>query len=675
MPLGEDTSTGLIDDEGRLFGYVNVVDLLVVLLVLAVGVAGFALLFGSSPVSDRASTHATLDLGTQSPSVAAAINDGDVSQLNENSNLTVTDVYRVPGENGQRTFVRVNLTGPDTETGLSFDGAPPRLGRNLTITTNQYNTTGDITAVGDSDTLSLREQTVTLQTTLPSYRADEFRSGQQIRLNEQTIATIEDVVRYEIAGESRTRLFVEADLRVYTADGVTRFGAALVQEGATIRLPGDGAPIAMTIERVGEFERTTTTIRGTATVTTEEAEQVSEGDEFVVGDQAAATINSLAIYDTDEADRKRVYATLTLQTVQIGDRPQFGSTIVRQDTSVPFRTDSYELTVQIQRVGLGIDRSTTTALVTDTVTAEDAARVTAGDTYLVGGRTAATIESAAVYDTGDPDRKQVFANVTLQTLEVGDRPQFGETTVRQGSTIPFRTDAYDLDAQIERVGQGLEQSSTQVLVTDTINSDAAANISEGDQYVAGGRSIATVESVTTYGTGNPDRRDVYVGLTLETLDYGDLPRFGSTLVRQGATIPFQTDAYELSGRIERVGSTSLPGTPQTGNATIEIRNIEPSLADSIEPDLTDRSGDRVVAQITSVQRENATIVLTSDDGQIYQREHPINQDVTVTAELSLRQTAAGLRFKGQVLQQGRTIRLNLGSITVEGVLVSPIREQ
>jgi hypothetical protein len=677
MPRDDDSSTGLIDDEGRLFGYVNVIDVLVVLLVVAVGVAGVALVFGplSSGTSGTASTHATLDLGVQPSSVAGAISKGDTYQLDSGSSLTITEVYRVPEDNGQRTFVRVNLTGTDTETGFSFDGAPPRLGRNLSVITNRYNASGDIAAVGSDDTLPLREQTVVLQTTVPSTRADGFRADQQVRLGDRSIATINDVARFDVDGEARTQLFVEADLRVYTSDGLTQFGSALVQEGTTIRLPGDGSLVPMTIERVGGFERSATTIRGTATVTTDEAEQLDEGDQFTVGDQDVATIESLAIYDTNDTDRKQVYGNFTLQTVAIGDRPQFGSTIVRQGASVPFQTDNYELDVEIQRVGLGIDRSETTVLLTDTLTAADASSLTEGDTYLVGGRTVATIESATAYDTNESDRKQVFANVTLQTLEVGDQPQFGSTAVRQGTTIPFRTDTYELDGQIERVGQGLEKSSTQVLVTDTVSSDDAVNISEGDQYVVGNRPIATVESVTTYGTDTPDQRDVYVGLTIETLDYGELPRFGSSLVRQGATIPFVTDEYELNGRIQRVGSTSLPGTPLSGDARIEFRNIEPSLADSIEPGMTDRSGDRVLAQILTVERENATIVLTSDNGQIYQREHPINQDVTVTADLSLRQTASGLQFKGQTLQQGQTVRLNLGSVTVEGVLVGLAREE
>jgi hypothetical protein len=292
----------------------------------------------------------------------------------------------------------------------------------------------------------------------------------------------------------------------------------------------------------------------------------------------------------------------------------------------------------------------------------------------VGGQTVGTLESVAVYDTGQPDRKAIYATLSLETLALGDRPRFGSTLIRQGASVPFETENYELDARIERVERELARSTTTVLVTDTVDADDAAAIAEGDQYIVAGQSVATVESVDAYGTGDPAQRQVYVGLALETVGYGELPRFGSTIIQKGASIPFQTEAYELDGQIQRIGTTEQPGTPTTVNATLEIDNVDPSFAESIRTGLTETSGDRTVARVTSVERENATVVLTSDDGQIYMREHPVNQDVTITVELAARTTDAGIRFKGDLLQQGSTIRLDLGTVTVEGELIGPIRD-
>jgi hypothetical protein len=472
MPLGEDPDTGLIDDEGRLFGYVNVVDALVVLLVVALVVVGISLLLTTLPPSDTASTHATVDLGVQSPSVAAAISEGDVSEPDSESSVIVTDVYRVPYKNGTRTLLRVNLTGPEREGHPTIDGEPPRLGRNLTIETDEYTAVGEITVVGSNASLPLADRTVVLPTTVSADRAAEFQAGQQLQQDNRTIATIEDVARYESDIPGRTSLFLETSLRAHTAGSVPRFGNALLQEGTTVRLPTDDALLATRIGHVGALKR----------------------------------------------------------------------------------------------------------------------------------------------------------------------------------------------------------SSTRVLATDTVATEDAATISTGDQYVVGGRSIGTVESVAVYRTDDPNRRQVSLGLTLETVTYGDSPQFGQDVITQGATIPFRTDAYQLEPRITRVGTTERPGTPDTVNVTLEVRNAEPAVADAIEVGLTETWNGEAIARITSVERDNATVVLTSDDGNIYSREHPINQDVTVTAELSVRQTASGVQFDGQPLQLGQTVRLDLGTVTVDGVLVRPISQ-
>lgn len=574
MPPDEDAATGLIDDEGRLFGFVNVVDALVVVLVVAIGVAGLALVLssGGATTTTTNTTHATIDMGVQPISVANSISVGDSYQPQADSDMTITDVYRVPEGNGQRTIIRVALTGPATEGSIEYAGEPPRLGRSVTVLTDRYNTTGDIRAVGESETLTTNEQTVVLQTDLSPSRASAFSADQQIRIGDRTLATVEDVVRYELGGSERTRVYLQASIETYNRDGTPYYGGTLLQEGATLQLPTKGS------------------------------------------------ITS----------------------------------------------------VNVVRVGTSLEVSETTALTSGTVTSDEARAISAGDAYLVGEETIATIEEVTVYDTDTPDRKTVYANVSLETISLGDRPRFGSTILTQGASIPFRTSEYELDFRIEQLGSGLERSETIVLVRHTLPGEDAREITKGDRYLVAGQTVGTVESVTRYGTGNPDRTQVYVGLRLDTLGFNELPLFGSTFIQQGATIPFRTADYELEGSVQRVGTTEQPGQPATRTATIEIKNVDPNIANSIEAGMAETSNGETIARITSVKRENATVVLTSDDGQIYQREHPINQDVTVTVDLSVRVTAAGVRFKGERLQQGSTVRLDLGGLTVVGTLQQPI---
>jgi len=140
----------IIDDEGRLLGAVNIIDALVVLLVLAVTVAGVALVFGQSDESPEPETdtvYATLDLGTQSSTIATVINEGDTYEVTDSNSLTISDLYVTPNGDGRpRVLARVALTGQlsDQYEGISYDGAPPRLGRTLEIVTGEYRVDGRI---------------------------------------------------------------------------------------------------------------------------------------------------------------------------------------------------------------------------------------------------------------------------------------------------------------------------------------------------------------------------------------------------------------------------------------------------------------------------------------------------------------------------------------------------
>jgi hypothetical protein len=89
--------------------------------------------------------------------------------------------------------------------------------------------------------------------------------------------------------------------------------------------------------------------------------------------------------------------------------------------------------------------------------------------------------------------------------------------------------------------------------------------------------------------------------------------------------------------------------------------------------MTESFGGDTIARITRVQRENATVITRGQDGNIYQRDHPVNRDVTLSANLSVRETEAGVTFKGQTLQQGRVVTLDLGTVTIRATVVSGYR--
>ena len=242
----------VIDDDGNLFGIVNVVDALVVLIVLAVVVAGAAFVFTDDPAPgpDTDTTYATLDLGTQPAYIVDAINEGDTFAPDDTSELTITDVHVTPRDNDIGVTLRVALDGEADEDTITYANAPPRLGRSLTIETPQYEVSGQIRAVGDGDALAGDTQQVVIRDTLDAETATAVTPGDEIRLAGRTVATIEDVATYATNNSARTRLLVETNVTTHHENGQPRFGGVPLQRGQSVTLPAAAYTITGQIERV-----------------------------------------------------------------------------------------------------------------------------------------------------------------------------------------------------------------------------------------------------------------------------------------------------------------------------------------------------------------------------------------------------------------------------------------
>ena len=562
----------VIDEDGRLFGAVNVVDALVVLVVFAIALAGIALVTGEGPAPETGERYVTLDFGTQPSGVAEELDVGDTSPLaGELGNLTITDTYMMTSDSGVRVFARVAVTGRTTERRFTFDGEPLRIGRRIQFQNDTYVVNGTIQNVGNATGLPVRERTVVLRDTVPAGVAQGIKRGEEITAGGRTTGTVNDVAVYDARGPDRRTVYVEATLQTLMRDGAARFGGTPVEAGRTIRLPVAGSQYNGTVERVGG----------------------------------------------------------------------------------------------------GLDRRADEAIVTGVVDADTAAQLTVGDTYSVAGQEVATIRNLTVYDTGTPNRKRVYAGLSVRTLGFGEEPRFGSVAFGQGATVRFGNQSYEFDASVVRYGTAdLRTGTEEVLVTDVVDVDIADRLAEGDTYTVAGQPVATVESLVVYGTDDPDRKRIYVGLSLRTVGFGEFPKFGvNQSVREGATIPFRTRSYELAGEIVRVGTLEQPGDPAERTLTLRMENVPPERADSVEQGLTETNGGQTVAEVLDVQVQPAVVTLTSESGEIFEREHPVNKDVTLTVELQVREQASGIRFKGRILQEGNEVVLDLGTTTIRATVV------
>ena len=399
------------------------------------------------------------------------------------------------------------------------------------------------------------------------------------------------------------------------------------------------------------------------------ASNINEGDSYSPADDSSLTITDLHL--APDGGETRVIARVELTGEASGDRPEYAGAPPRLGRSLEVQTDRYAVSGSIRHVSDDpeLDGDAVPVVVRATLSASEARNIAPGDEIRHAGRTVATVEDRAAYAGSNPSERDVFLALDVDSYLEGDDRRLGRTPLREGQRLTLPGDGYTIDGQLERVGGDLERTSADVVVSDTVDAETAERIATGDASRVAGDTVGAVESVSIYGTSNPDRKRVVAGLSLTAVGYGEQPRFGAAHVQRGTDLTFETDDYRLTGPIERVGALEERGTPTQRTVTLTMTEIDAAVADSIRAGMTERAGGETVATVTAVEDEPSEIVVTTDDGDVRVVEHPRDRDVTITAELSVRETADGVRFKGESIRIGQDVTLDLGEITVEPTVV------
>lgn len=299
-----------------------------------------------------------------------------------------------------------------------------------------------------------------------------------------------------------------------------------------------------------------------------------------------------------------------------------------------------------------------------------ASELNEGDTHSPDGHSQLTVTD--VYLSPAKNGKHVTLRAELEGVAEEETIDYNGAPPRLGRELVIDTHRYRVNGSITDVstGETLETGTRELLLRTTTDTDTASQIAEGDTYQIHGRTLATVESVTVYGNESADLKDVYVGLTVETPNTDADSHYANTSIREGATLPFETETYAVRGEVQRTGATEERGDPAVRTVTLRMTDVPPERANAITAGTSEEANDDTVAEIIDVRTEPSTVVLTTEDGEIVERDHPRNVDVTITAELAVRETDTGVRFKGDRLRTGSTVSLDLDTVTVNATVRS-----
>lgn len=292
-----------------------------------------------------------------------------------------------------------------------------------------------------------------------------------------------------------------------------------------------------------------------------------------------------------------------------------------------------------------------------------------GDTAVNSPNSNLTITDVYV-TTGDGSDPHVIVRAELIGTATDSRFEYAGAPVRLGRSISVNTTDYAVNGRIRAKGSGtaIERQNPTVVVEDTVNIEDVRALSPGDEIRVVGRTVATVNDLAIYATNDPETRRVYVETSLNAYHQGGNLRFGGQQVRRGQNIRLSGDAYTIDGSIERVGNLQQ-GTPTTRNITLRMGKVRQEYASSIEQGMVERTSDQRIAEITDVNTEPTTVVVTGDEGSFNTYDHPYLRDVLITAEVQVRETPAGVYFKGELIRPQGKITFNLDTTTVRGTII------
>lgn len=189
----------LVDEKGRLFGIVNIVDLVVVVAILAVVAGGLFLVFSSqetepAPEPEPVETDVTLVFDAEEPWVVEQFErNGTVGTAKNGFNVSLREQYVAGNESGIQGAFAATVVGNGTV----------RPGQTIQLNGERTTLKASVATVGES-TLDRERTPLSLTTTVPTAVATNVDPGTDLTVAGQQVGTVTDVAVLDTAGGNTT---------------------------------------------------------------------------------------------------------------------------------------------------------------------------------------------------------------------------------------------------------------------------------------------------------------------------------------------------------------------------------------------------------------------------------------------------------------------------------------
>lgn len=142
-----------------------------------------------------------------------------------------------------------------------------------------------------------------------------------------------------------------------------------------------------------------------------------------------------------------------------------------------------------------------------------------------------------------------------------------------------------------------------------------------------------------------------VDLALNATRVGDQVEFAGRPLAPGETFGFQAQGSVFEGTIQQL--EAAPPGDGTVEATLQATGVPPWAADRIDPGDQERSeAGRTLLTLGDVRSRPSTVIVTTQDGDVVERDHPRLLDLELDVELH---TEGQDRWKDQPVGTGETL--------------------
>jgi len=146
--------------------------------------------------------------------------------------------------------------------------------------------------------------------------------------------------------------------------------------------------------------------------------------------------------------------------------------------------------------------------------------------------------------------------------------------------------------------------------------------------------------------------------------------FGNQELKVGKTIKLATPFVEFVPTIVSFGNDLGEITTDNKIVTVLFENVKPWIADSLIVGAKQEVQGDVVASLLSKDITPAKMVVQSEAGDVFLRDHPLNKDVRATVEISSQNMNNYNYFQGSEVFVGGSLTFYFDGLTVSGHVIN-----